>query len=542
MSRHRSGQPRRFAALALALLALALAGAGTSFATDPVLGGCQTGATPADSAAAITATPEDAGVAGPAGPLADPACEPESLTTAEIPVSDDPGPQAPEPLVVEHQPPASEAPQTLTTSAAAETAVVPSPTAHPSGDESAGAPAASDRVNPEAQATPSRPAVTQHDAEPAPLSHALTHRRPSRTISPTSHPHRRHHIAEQADVYFPPVFVDWAALTPFAPPEFGAGEATRFPGPLFLLPIYQAAAAQYNVPWQVLASINEIETNFGANTSHSSAGAVGWMQFLPGTWRTYGVDANGDGIANPEDPVDAIFGAARYLHASGSVRDLGRALFSYNHANWYVARVLQRAAEIGSIPQDLLTSLTEAGRRDAGALRRATGSEGYLERSAEPDTIGRVMLLGDAELATAILADDRVQIYACGRNDVRAGVIDRRVLETIEYLASVGLQPSVSSLRCGHGFHAASGNISEHSYGDAADISRVNGIPILGHQGAGSITDSAIQQLLKLGGALRPHQIISLMTFAGASNTLALGDHDDHIHIGFAPVRPLEGS
>ena len=39
---------------------------------------------------------------------------------------------------------------------------------------------------------------------------------------------------------------------------------------------------------------------------------------------------------------------------------------------------------------------------------------------------------------------------------------------------------------------------------------------------------------------MRPHQIISLMTFTGASNTLALADHDDHIHIGFAPVRPIE--
>ena len=97
-------------------------------------------------------------------------------------------------------------------------------------------------------------------------------------------------------------------------------------------------------------------------------------------------------------------------------------------------------------------------------------------------------------------------------------------------------------LRCGHGFHTRSGSISEHSYGAALDIARVNGIPILGHQGAGSITDSAIQQLLKLGGASRPHQVISLMTFTGAPNTLALGDHDDHIHIGFAPVRPLEGS
>ena len=100
----------------------------------------------------------------------------------------------------------------------------------------------------------------------------------------------------------------------------------------------------------------------------------------------------------------------------------------------------------------------------------------------------------------------------------------------------------MTSLRCGHSLHTTAGNISEHAYGAAVDIARVNGIPILGHQGAGSVTDAMIQELLKLGGSQRPHQIISLMTFTGAANTLALADHDDHIHIGFAPVRPLAGS
>jgi membrane-bound lytic murein transglycosylase B len=60
--------------------------------------------------------------------------------------------------------------------------------------------------------------------------------------------------------------------------------------PLFLLPIYQAAAVQYGIPWQILAAINEIETDYGADLSVSSAGAVGWMQFMPATWLQYGVD------------------------------------------------------------------------------------------------------------------------------------------------------------------------------------------------------------------------------------------------------------
>ena len=78
--------------------------------------------------------------------------------------------------------------------------------------------------------------------------------------------------------------------------------------------------------------------------SVSSAGAVGWMQFMPGTWRSYGVDASGDGIADPTDPYDAIESAAIYLEASGARRDIRRALFSYNHAWWYVDQVLRIAA------------------------------------------------------------------------------------------------------------------------------------------------------------------------------------------------------
>jgi hypothetical protein len=46
-----------------------------------------------------------------------------------------------------------------------------------------------------------------------------------------------------------------------------------------------------------------------------------------------------------------------------------------------------------------------------------------------------------------------------------------------------------------------------------------------------------IRALLGLEGTMKPHQIISLMTFQGADNTLALADHDDHIHVGWQPTR-----
>jgi len=83
---------------------------------------------------------------------------------------------------------------------------------------------------------------------------------------------------------------------------------------------------KYDVPWQVLAAINEIETDYGRNLSVSSAGAVGWMQFMPETWKKYGVDATGSGYADPYNPVDAIFAAARYLHAPAPRRHLERDL------------------------------------------------------------------------------------------------------------------------------------------------------------------------------------------------------------------------
>jgi hypothetical protein len=130
--------------------------------------------------------------------------------------------------------------------------------------------------------------------------------------------------------------------SPLGAPSFMVGQ---FEIPPFLLPIYQACGSQYGIPWEVLASINKIETAFGTNLNFSSAGAEGWMQFMPATWRMWGIDANGDGRADPYNPVDAICSAARYLQASGGDTNLRQAVFAYNHANWYVDEVLTLASE-----------------------------------------------------------------------------------------------------------------------------------------------------------------------------------------------------
>lgn len=115
------------------------------------------------------------------------------------------------------------------------------------------------------------------------------------------------------------------------------------PIPPQLVPLYHAAGARYRVPWAILAGINRVETNFGHDLSVSSAGAIGWMQFEPATWAEYRVDADGDGNADPYDPVDAIFTAAHDLAASGVAKNPAQAVFAYNHSTDYVREVLRLA-------------------------------------------------------------------------------------------------------------------------------------------------------------------------------------------------------
>jgi hypothetical protein len=578
----------------------------------------------------------------------------------------------------------------------------------------------------------------------------------------------------------------------------------KFRVPPFLLPIYQAAGIEYGIRWEILAAINEIETDYGRNLNVSSAGALGWMQFMPPTWQAYGVDANKDGRKDPYNPVDAIFAAARYLKAANYENDVRAAIWAYNHADWYVDSVLLRARLIAGVPADLigsLTGLTEGrfpvyaratyaddlaekellkrvqrgenaanviesseerrsidifakkgapvvavndgvvkavgrskklgryvvlqdvygnrytyahlgevskyypvpkGDADAGLARtakavKANGDDsgdprprlpasagrqfddsdtaperdrGVIESDdatqasapvkqrlfAHPDmpgareaggldqqlealageggkfetyknffsrpfgldpskvrlrafkkgaqviggtiigrigetvagkaphldfsirpagrgapvidpkpildgwklleatavyrasgrnvldgddpaggmSIGQILLLPKPLLEKRVLSDERIDIYECGRDDIRSGQIDRRVLATLAYLADSGLKPTVSSLKCGHSFYTSSGNVSHHSSGNAVDIAMINGIPILGHQEPGGVTEQAVRRLMQLQGTMAPAQIISLLELGGA--TLAMSDHHDHIHVGFQPM------
>lgn len=108
----------------------------------------------------------------------------------------------------------------------------------------------------------------------------------------------------------------------------------------------QAAATCPGLSWTVLAAIGQVESSHGRNVGPSSAGALGPMQFMPATWRAYGVDGDRDGKADIMNPYDAIPGAANYLCANGAGKggkQLYNAIWHYNHAHWYVQKVLNLA-------------------------------------------------------------------------------------------------------------------------------------------------------------------------------------------------------
>lgn len=143
--------------------------------------------------------------------------------------------------------------------------------------------------------------------------------------------------------------------------------------PAEFIGFYTAAGERYGIPWTLLAGIHKVETNFSINKTDSYVGATGAMQFMPCTWvgwgypgcsgvgkgniskddlinpsviakyGGYGVDGDGDGKADPMNEADAIMSAANYLAANGAngTRDgMKKAVFAYNHADWYVDRVM----------------------------------------------------------------------------------------------------------------------------------------------------------------------------------------------------------
>jgi murein DD-endopeptidase MepM/ murein hydrolase activator NlpD len=204
-----------------------------------------------------------------------------------------------------------------------------------------------------------------------------------------------------------------------------------------LLALWHRAGEAYGVPWQVLAAINKIESDFGRNMGPSSAGAVGGMQFMPDTWLRWGLDANGDGLADPWNPDDAVFAAARYLAAAGAHDDLSRAVFAYNHAQWYVDEVLGLAADFGSGGAFDFTGSQAVFRLDElqqqigkarRAVARAREAVPRIERRVGASTDRQLRLelkAGDPKISTASFRELESRIARLER----AQAADRRRIE-----------------------------------------------------------------------------------------------------------------
>jgi len=187
-----------------------------------------------------------------------------------------------------------------------------------------------------------------------------------------------------------------------------------------LLGLWQSAGSSYGIPWQVLGAINKVESNFGRNMGPSSAGAIGWMQFMPDTWLRWGVDTSGVGIADPWNPEDAIYSAARYLAAAGGTSDIYRGVFAYNHADWYVREVLGLAGIYGSdstvaFSLDRMQQSLEAARAAVVAA-----NDQLLTAQRELRTESKVVVRWQAAASHAALLSDRLAL------EQRAGLAEER--------------------------------------------------------------------------------------------------------------------
>jgi membrane-bound lytic murein transglycosylase B len=138
--------------------------------------------------------------------------------------------------------------------------------------------------------------------------------------------------------------------------------------PATLRSYYRAAQRRFGVRWSLLAAVNFVETAFNKLRNESATGAQGPMQFMPATWRAYGLGGN------IHDPHDAIVGAANYLHANGAPRDEARALYHYNPSPLYVDAVRRYERRIRTDPRAFYDYYSwQVYVRTPSGLRRITG-------------------------------------------------------------------------------------------------------------------------------------------------------------------------
>jgi hypothetical protein len=220
-----------------------------------------------------------------------------------------------------------------------------------------------------------------------------------------------------------------------------------------------------------------------------------------------------------------------------------------NHVPWsLVLGVLRARGERGSTPTGrkglnrLAKHLSQLGaRRDEWTAALALeGRTAFADRTVALARYHRAVGLNalvrglewaKPKLAKKLLADQRVSIYPGGREDIRSGKTDVRVIVLVEYMAEAHGQVTVSSLTSGHGTYSRPGVVSAHTYGQAVDIAALEGKSIAGNQEPGGLTEMAVRNMLLLPAELRPNQLISLLGLGGPS--FPMGNHDDHIHAGF---------
>ena len=269
--------------------------------------------------------------------------------------------------------------------------------------------------------------------------------------------------------------------------------------------LWGRAGAAYGIPWYVLGAINKVETNFGRNMGPSSAGAVGWMQFMPDTWLRWGVDANGDGIADPWNAEDAVLAAARYLAASGGREDIYRAVFAYNHADWYVREVLDLASFYARAGADETFALdrlevdldaareavAEAAERLAEATRAAErlaqSARSLQARAADAELLSDLLPLQRRSVQTGLRSDEAAALAASLQIELQAAEQSLELAE--QRAAGASFAPGAATVLgapsyaggyvfpVGGGPSVVSTSRDHHSY-PAADIAAPAGTPL----------------------------------------------------------------
>ena len=119
---------------------------------------------------------------------------------------------------------------------------------------------------------------------------------------------------------------------------------------------------------------------------------------------------------------------------------------------------------------ELVTLLTQEGFKQTASIQDKLHKKSYLDPKVDLTMPGQALLLDDKAVRHRVLHDDKIEMYGCGRQDVIDNRIDDRVLRTLIYLRLYRFDPTVTALECGHSFFTTSGNVSEHSSGDAVDI------------------------------------------------------------------------